>query len=365
MASKKGLGSVTYDKKRRKYQARPYIKGMGRLASKMVLTENEGWAYCRDEVARVLGRDYGRGEYAPAQRVTMEEQATVAVRRSRLSPLSVKQLKVNLRAACGHIGPDRLVTSVTRGEVDEYAAVLHASGLHGSTQRGRLNALRKLFDSAVADGLRPDNPAMGVAVVAHDAERPQRFVSTDEFASIASEVPGWARPAFYIARTSGLRIAELAGLHGRSLALDGEDGYGTVAVSHVWTAQGYRPWTKNKSTRTGVLWPETVRLLRTHRLRYGWRDEDPVFVNPRTDRPASPWNLRDTWNRACEAAGVADPPRVHDLRHSYAIDLRDMGATPDFIADALGHKDVRTVRIYTGARTVEAMAQWMKDRHVG
>lgn len=366
MTSKKGLGSVTWDSKRRKYHARPYLpQPIGRLPSKMVASQAEGWVHCREQVARVLGESYGQGEYAPDVRVTLEEQALVTLRRCRLTPLSKRQLGVSLRAALGHIGPTRLVTSVSRGEVDDYAATLHATTLHVGTQRQRIGALRKLFDSAVADGLRVDNPAAGVTVNATGAERPQRFVSADEFAAILSELPGWARPAFSIARTSGLRISEVAGLHGRALTLDGEDGYGVVAVTHVWTQEGYRPWTKNKRTREAVLWPEAVRLLRAHRLRYGWRDDDPVFINPRTELPVTPDALRETWRRACTAAGVTDAPRVHDLRHSYAHELRDMGASIDRIADALGHQDVRTARIYTGTRSVQDQTAWMRERRTG
>lgn len=45
--------------------------------------------------------------------------------------------------------------------------------------------------------------------------------------------------------------------------------------------------------------------------------------------------------RAAEKAGL-QPIRVHDLRHSHASMLIELGFTPLEIADRLGHKSVKT-----------------------
>ncbi|HEX8104401.1 MAG TPA: site-specific integrase [Solirubrobacteraceae bacterium] len=60
------------------------------------------------------------------------------------------------------------------------------------------------------------------------------------------------------------------------------------------------------------------------------------------------WNdwRNDHWRPACRAAGLADPPRPYDLRHSFASLLLAEGRTVHDVAKQLGHSAEMTLRVY-------------------
>jgi integrase len=52
------------------------------------------------------------------------------------------------------------------------------------------------------------------------------------------------------------------------------------------------------------------------------------------------------WRPACEAAGLADLPRFHDLRHSHASWLLAGGADLQVVKERLGHASIMTTQRY-------------------
>jgi integrase len=57
------------------------------------------------------------------------------------------------------------------------------------------------------------------------------------------------------------------------------------------------------------------------------------------------------WRPACEAAGLADTPRFHDLRHSHASWLLAGGADLQVVKERLGHASIVTTQC-TRSRTL-------------
>ena len=58
------------------------------------------------------------------------------------------------------------------------------------------------------------------------------------------------------------------------------------------------------------------------------------------------WFRRMLWRPACEAAGLADTPRFHDLRHSHASWLLAGGADLQVVKERLGHASIMTTQRY-------------------
>jgi integrase len=58
------------------------------------------------------------------------------------------------------------------------------------------------------------------------------------------------------------------------------------------------------------------------------------------------WFRRMVWRPACEAAGLADLPRFHDLRHSHASWLLAGGADLQVVKERLGHASIMTTQRY-------------------
>jgi integrase len=58
------------------------------------------------------------------------------------------------------------------------------------------------------------------------------------------------------------------------------------------------------------------------------------------------WFRRMVWRPACKAAGLDDPPRFHDLRHSHASWLLAGGADLQVVRERLGHASIATTQRY-------------------
>ena len=70
------------------------------------------------------------------------------------------------------------------------------------------------------------------------------------------------------------------------------------------------------------------------KLYYSLQPDDRIF-------PVTKYYLNHEMERGCKASGVKKI-RVHDLRHSHASLLIEMGCQPLLIADRLGHEKIQT-----------------------
>ena len=72
----------------------------------------------------------------------------------------------------------------------------------------------------------------------------------------------------------------------------------------------------------------------------------------------SPETLARRWRTAQEAVGIAQPYRLHDLRHTYATRLLLAGCNPRVLQYIIGHADIGlTMRTYTHVGPQEAAAE--------
>src|SRR5262249_60166020 len=77
-----------------------------------------------------------------------------------------------------------------------------------------------------------------------------------------------------------------------------------------------------------------------------------IARQPRTDERVFPgslvaWRgrLRRAWTKVCKDAGIANM-RLHDLRHSYASTLANMGVSLQVVGKLLGHSKATTTQRY-------------------
>ena len=101
--------------------------------------------------------------------------------------------------------------------------------------------------------------------------------------------------------------------------------------------------TKNGEPRGVAVKGKALALLKEH-AKVRRLNTDLLFPsNKKADQPIA---LQFPWKQAVEKAGLEDF-RFHDLRHSCASYLAQMGASPLLIAEVTGHKDLRMVRRYS------------------
>ena len=154
----------------------------------------------------------------------------------------------------------------------------------------------------------------------------------------AKQAPAWmaARDAailelFY---SSGLRLAELAGLHVRDLDPIGE----TVRVMGKGSRERIVP--------VGSLALEAL----SHYRHQAGITNGPLFINKSRTRLGhrSIWLLLKNYVREAGLPATLSP---HKLRHSFATHLLDNGADLRSVQSLLGHASLSTTQIYTHVTT--------------
>jgi len=215
--------------------------------------------------------------------------------------------------------------------------------------------LRRALGVAVRQRLLPWNPAMAVELPRPrtDVARP---LTLEEAHRLLTATSGDRLHALWrLAIVTGLRESELLGL-----AWDDVDG-ATITVGHQLQRIG-RAWARvaPKAARTltrVALDPETAAVLDAHRLRMAgertpeWTFFGLVFVTERGQPFHRPMILRE-FHAACDAAGI-ERRRFHDIRHSTAHLMNDLGVDEKTRMARLGHSTVSMSRHYSGASEVQ------------
>ena len=199
------------------------------------------------------------------------------------------------------------------------------------------NQLTAIFNYAVRFYHLPENPCHVAGSMGKKNAAPKEFWTPEEFSqfiAVLKETPE-SYTMFMLLYFTGIREGEMLALtpldidFERSIIrieknyqrVDGED-YITSPKTH-------------KGNRTVVM-PEVIKkcLADYMELVYGLKPDDRLFPYHKT-------KLYRDMKMACEKSGVKKI-RVHDIRHSHASLLVEMGFSPLLIAERLGHEKVQT-----------------------
>jgi integrase len=211
--------------------------------------------------------------------------------------------------------------------------------------------LRRALNVAVRQRLLPYNPAGAVELPRPrtDVARPLTLAEAHQ---LLTATRGDRLHALWrLALVTGLREGELLGL-----AWDDVDG-ATITVGHQLQRLD-RAWVRSapkaaRSLTRVALDPETAAVLDAHRLKMA-QDRTPdwtyfglVFVNER-GQPFHRTIIGQQFHQACDAAGIPRR-RFHDLRHSSAHLLSDIGVTMEARKARMGHSTDAMATMYAGA----------------
>jgi integrase len=148
---------------------------------------------------------------------------------------------------------------------------------------------------------------------------------------------------------TGMRPAEARALRIEHCLLP-ETGLGQVVIAEAVQGGSKRFWmeheqkigqTKTGTTRTMPLNPELVRIIREH---VGERTSG-LICRTRNGDPISESNFERAWARV---RGAGNTWRLYDLRHTHATMAVRAGASPDKVAQWLGHDKEVLMSIYFG-----------------
>ncbi len=197
-----------------------------------------------------------------------------------------------------------------------------------STVNYHLSVLSKILSLAVDAGLLESNPSQKVKKFRLNNQR-MRVLSPEEETRLLAALSGneLTSSIVTVALHSGMRRGEIFNLKW----LDIDFSRGTIEIR------------ESKSGKKRLVpMNRTIREVLKNRERFG----DYIFPNPRTGT-----KLNSVKKSFCNAVGKAGIENFcfHDLRHTAATRMADVGADAFTLMKILGHADIRMTARYTHA----------------
>ena len=207
---------------------------------------------------------------------------------------------------------------------------------------------------AVRSGHLKANPIDAIDKPEHDAEA-GRAITGEDWLRLLPEID--SDPAFSLMAYAGLRRGEVLGLR----RADVDQAAGLIRVRRQRLRTGGDLQTLPPKSRAAVrdvpILPELAAALR--RL--------PLMLPNALIVPCSPETLARRWRRAQDRAGIAQPYRLHDLRHTYATRLVEAGCNPRVLQYMIGHSTLDlTMQTYThidGSAALREVSRLRKSLH--
>jgi integrase len=215
------------------------------------------------------------------------------------------------------------ISNIRRSNVNAYIESRTGEVAAGTIIK-EANTLKHLFSLACEDWeLIPANPAKRIKL----PEAPEgrtRHLDPAELQKLLLACPPWLRPIVALAVSTGMRRGEFMRIRWQDVDIKG----GRILLS----------LTKNGKPRFAYLNQLSHQVI--------------AYLEPETHKPSeklfpgvTPEQVTVAFIRACEKAEIADFS-IHDLRHTYASQLRMNGADLHTVGQLLGHKDLRMTARY-------------------
>ncbi|MDT7779077.1 MAG: hypothetical protein QOC99_1589 [Acidobacteriota bacterium] len=248
---------------------------------------------------------------------------------------SVVQVKGYLKVYREDLGR-RLLKSITYDDLRAFRAKRLKTSTHQGEQRSlttvnrEMAYLRRMLNIAERNGWIPKNPfKMGDALIhASDEIKRERILTRDEETRLLAACVGrraHLRPIIVAALDTGCRLGELLKMRWRDVDLNA--GLITIEAFNTKTMR------QRQVSITARFAAELEQLWRKSQ-----KDSDTLIFGIEC-------SIRHAFNGACKDAGL-EKIRMHDLRHSHATRLDDLGFSLAKIGGQLGHTVVQTTLRY-------------------
>ena len=228
-------------------------------------------------------------------------------------------------------------------------------GLSPRSLRLHKNIIAQTLDLAVRNKLIQSNPCQFVVLPQCERYESQFYTETQLKALFSALKDDPILPMVRITAWYGLRRSELLGLQWDSLDLEA----GTMTIRHTVskvTEVVAKDKTKNASSRrTFPLTPEAVEIFtkakeqeeRTRAMFGREYQENPYVFKWPDGHPYSPDYISHHFAKVLKRHGLPHI-RFHELRHSCASMLINMGFTLKDVQEWLGHSDIKmTANVYS------------------
>jgi integrase/recombinase XerC len=244
----------------------------------------------------------------------------------------------DVRALACAVAP-REIASLCRADLARTLAGMHARGLSGRSLARMLSAWRAFYRFAAAvAGARADDPTAGLRAPKSPRRLPSAL-SPDEAAKLVAiagddVLDRRDHALFELAYSSGLRLAELAGLDCERLDL----ATGEVRV----IGKG----AKERIVPVGRAALEALRRWLDLRAALARPGESAVFVTERGGR-LSRRAIQARLARRALVQGLDRHVHPHMLRHSFASHVLQSSGDLRAVQEMLGHASIASTQVYT------------------
>jgi len=227
------------------------------------------------------------------------------------------------------------ITSLDKGDIRKYLALLVKSGKAKRTIARKLSSLKAFFDYLVKSGRMELSPADTIPFPKLEKSIP-RFLSIDDLFYLLDtmKTETWLEKRnlamFETFYSTGMRVSELEGLN-----MDDID-FNRQMINVLGKGSKERVVPVGKRALAAI--KEYRRKLKEFFI--------PVFVNKDFSRLSSR-SIRRSLDKTVKECQLSIPVSPHTLRHSFATHMLDSGADLRGIQEILGHASLSTTQIYT------------------
>jgi integrase/recombinase XerC len=258
----------------------------------------------------------------------------------RAAPLTVESYRRDLHRLAA-LAAGRPPQALSTTDIRRFVAKLHGEGLAGHSIARLLSAWRGLYRWLILQQGFAHNPVEGIRAPRSPSVLP-RVLSPEQAASLLDapaeavlEVRDCAM--FELFYTSGLRLAELAGLDvaGEHAGLDFDAGMVTVLGKRA----------RRRTVPVGDLALAAIQEWLAVRGQIAGA-ELALFVT-RNGKRMSPGAIRSRLALRSQTVGLGVHVHPHMFRHSFASHLLQSSGDLRAVQELLGHASIRSTQVYT------------------
>lgn len=261
-----------------------------------------------------------------------------------------QMLGTSVRPVIGNLRVDLVPTE----RLEELFQAMAGRDYATSTIDRTWNYLNQVLQFGLRRRMITTNPASEVLLPVRRPSKQRKSLTVDQVESLITEgIPKDPRPAMWLTGLMcGLRPGELAGLRWCYVDVDSDEPFIEVAERALEVEDRYvgqaAPKTERGRRRIG-LHPLLVAAITKHRedmRTLGFYKEDGFVFCTRNSTPMTMSNMRRSFQKLCERAGLGTDWTTYELRHSFVSLVADQLDDLVKVADLAGHVDTRTTQGY-------------------
>ena len=259
----------------------------------------------------------------------------------RMSPHTVTSYQRDLKQLVVFLDENKLNewTRLKSSHIRQFIVQLHRQGLAGRSIQRVLSAIRSLYRFLIREGLAENNPAQAVQAPKSEKHLPSTL-DVDQMSALLDKtkqdtvIACRDRAIMELFYSSGLRLAELAGLDTRDI----DFGDHLVYV----TGKG----NKQRVIPIGTPAIQALNVWLERRDKLGFFEQSALFISQQ-GRRLGVRAIQKRLNHWGQQQGISDKVYPHRLRHAFASHMLESSGDLRAVQELLGHEDISTTQIYT------------------